>query len=57
MGASLQQEGVEVTNVRLRGVGHLSLPILPTVVHKIATSLVQIDSEGNQTASVTDISA
>ncbi|SMC49998.1 esterase/lipase family protein [Janibacter indicus] len=57
VGASLQQEGVEVTNVRLRGVGHLSLPILPTVVHKIATSLVQIDSEGNQTASVTDISA
>ena len=55
--ASLHQEGVDVTNVRLRGIGHLSLPILPTVVHKIATSLVQIDSEGNQTASVTDLSA
>lgn len=53
--ASLDQEGVEVTNVRLRGVGHLSLPILPSVVHRIATGLTQLDSDGDPTASVTHI--
>lgn len=55
--ASLEQEGVQTTNVRLRGVGHLSLPILPSVVHRIATSLTQLDSAGSPTASVTHISA
>lgn len=55
--ASLEQEGVETTNIRLRGVGHLSLPILPSVVHRIATSLTQLDSAGDPTASVTHISA
>lgn len=54
--ASLVQEGVEVSNIRLHGVGHLSLPILPSVVHRIATSLTMLDHDGNQTASVTDIS-
>lgn len=53
--ASLEQEGVEVTNVRLRGVGHLSLPILPSVVHRISRSLTQLDSDGDPTASVTHI--
>lgn len=53
---SLHQEGVETTNIRLRGIGHLSLPILPSVVHQIATRLTQLDSEGTPTASVTDIS-
>ncbi|MGO1165615.1 MAG: lipase family alpha/beta hydrolase [Janibacter sp.] len=53
--ASLQQEGVETTNVRLRGVGHLSLPILPSVVHRIATSLTQLDREGAPTASITHL--
>ena len=55
--ASLEQEGVPTTNIRLRGVGHLSLPILPSVVHRIATSLTQLDSAGDPTASVTHISA
>ena len=55
--ASLEQEGVEVRNVRLRGVGHLSLPILPSVVHRIATGLTQLDTAGTPTASVTHISA
>lgn len=51
--ASLHQDGVQATNIRLRGIGHLSLPILPSVVHKIGTSLTQLDSEGAPTASVT----
>lgn len=53
--AALHQEGVATTNIRLRGIGHLSLPILPSVVHEIATRLTQLDSEGSPTASVTQI--
>ncbi|EKA62556.1 alpha/beta hydrolase [Janibacter hoylei PVAS-1] len=55
--ASLHQDGVTTTNIRMHGVGHLSLPILPSVVHEIATRLTQIDSEGAPTASVTDITS
>ena len=55
--ASLRQDGVATTNIRMHGVGHLSLPILPSVVHEIATRLTQIDSEGTPTASVTDITS
>ena len=55
--ASLHQDGVATTNIRMHGVGHLSLPILPSVVHEIATRLTQIDSEGTPTASVTDITS
>ncbi|WP_338748406.1 esterase/lipase family protein [Janibacter alittae] len=54
--ASLEQEGVATTNIRLRGVGHISLPILPSVVHRIARSLTQLDSDGDPTASVTHLS-
>lgn len=54
--ASLVQEGVATTNIRLRGVGHISLPILPSVVHRIARSLTQLDTDGDPTASVTHIS-
>lgn len=53
--ARLRQEGVTVTEVPLSGVGHLTLPILPTVVHRIATSLTHLDSEGTPTASVVDL--
>ncbi len=53
--ARLHQDGVDITNVELHGVGHLSLPILPSVAHRISTSLVQLDTEGSPTASVTDI--
>ena len=52
---ALHQEGVDVTNIELHGVGHLSLPILPSISHRISTGLVQLDSEGAPTASVTDI--
>lgn len=55
--ASLEQEGVATTNIRLRGVGHISIPILPSVVHRIARSLTQLDSDGDPTASVTHLSA
>lgn len=54
--ATLEQEGVPSTNIRLRGVGHMTLPILPSVVHRIAHSLTQLDSDGDPTASVTHIS-
>lgn len=54
--ATLEQEGVSSTNIRLRGVGHLSLPILPSVVNRIACGLTQLDSDGGPTASVTHIS-
>lgn len=54
--AALRQAGVQVTNISLSGVGHLTLPILPTVVHQLATSLTQLDTEGEPTASITDIS-
>ena len=54
--ATLEQEGVSSTNIRLRGVGHLSLPILPSVVNRIAYGLTQLDSDGGPTASVTHIS-
>lgn len=53
--AALHQEGVAVTNVPLTGVGHVTLPILPTVVHTITRSLAQLDTEGEPSASITDI--
>lgn len=53
--AALDQEGVETTNLRLGGIGHLTLPILPSVVHGIATRLTQLDSGGSPTASVTHL--
>lgn len=53
--ARMEHPDLRVTNVELTGVGHLSLPILPTVVHQISTSLTQLDSEGAPTASVTQI--
>lgn len=55
-GAALHQDGVAVTNMPLTGVGHLTLPILPTVVHTITRSLAQLDAEGEPSASITDIS-
>lgn len=53
--AELRHPDLSVTNVELSGVGHLSLPILPTITHRISASLTQLDSEGEPTASVTSI--
>lgn len=56
-GAQLRHPDLDVVDVPLQAVGHLSLPILPSVVHQISTSLAQLDSDGQVTASVTDITA
>ena len=56
-GTQLRHRDLDVIDVPLEGVGHLSLPILPSVVHQISTSLAQLDSDGQITASVTDITA
>ncbi len=41
-------------NVRLRGVGHMSLPITPSVVHGISTALAHLEQDGStRTAGVT----
>lgn len=53
--AELIHPDLQVTNIELTGVGHLSLPILPSVAHRISVSLTQLDSEGAPTASVTAI--
>lgn len=53
--AELRHPDLNVTNVELTGVGHLSLPILPSITHQICTSLTQLDHEGEPTASVTSI--
>lgn len=53
--AELRHPDLKVTNVELSGVGHLSLPILPSITHRICTSLTQLDHEGEPTASVTAI--
>ncbi len=53
--AELDHPDLDVTSVFLKGVGHLSLPILPSVVHRISTSLAQLDSEGEVTGSVTEL--
>ncbi|TWD15524.1 esterase/lipase family protein [Marihabitans asiaticum] len=53
--ARLEHPDLTATNVALTGVGHLSLPILPSVVHQISASLTHLDSDGDPTASVTQI--
>ncbi|WP_427383709.1 esterase/lipase family protein [Janibacter sp. G56] len=49
--AQLRHDDLNVTNVDLSGVGHLSLPILPAVVSGISTSLAMLDAEGHTVAS------
>ncbi|MEX1908162.1 alpha/beta fold hydrolase [Janibacter sp. Y6] len=53
--AQLRHPDLAVTDVPLTGVGHLSLPILPSVAHRISTTLTQLDNDGAPTASVTSI--
>lgn len=56
--ARLDHPDLAARNVRLHGVGHLSLPLDRAVVHEIATTLAHLD-EGGQTvtAGVTSIDA
>ena len=45
--ASLPHEDLAVRNIRLHGVGHMSLPILGRVVHGISTTLAHLDTDGS----------
>jgi pimeloyl-ACP methyl ester carboxylesterase len=44
--AALHHEDLNVHNIALHGVGHMSLPITATVVHGISTALAHLDSSG-----------
>ncbi len=44
--AALHHEDLNVHNVALHGVGHMSLPITGSVVHGISTALAHLDSSG-----------
>lgn len=44
--AALTHPDLDVTNVALHAVGHLSLPVVGAVVHGIATRLAQLDTAG-----------
>jgi pimeloyl-ACP methyl ester carboxylesterase len=55
--AMVRHPDIEARNIKLIGVGHQSLPILPTVVHGISTALAQLGTDGSTvTPGVTDIS-
>ena len=52
--ATLTHPDLAVRNVGLHGVGHMSLPILGSVVHGISTTLAHLDTDGSTlTAGVT----
>ena len=44
--AVLRHDDLNVHNIALHGVGHMSLPITATVVHGISTALAHLDSSG-----------
>ncbi len=44
--AALDHPDLNVTNVEMHGVGHMSLPIMHTVVHGISAALAHLDSDG-----------
>jgi pimeloyl-ACP methyl ester carboxylesterase len=44
--ASLRHRDLSARNVRLRGAGHLTLPMLGEVVHGISTALAHLDAHG-----------
>ena len=44
--AAIAHPDLDAQNVRLHGVGHVSLPIIGSVVHGISTALAQLDSDG-----------
>ena len=45
--ARIDHPDLQARNVLLRGVGHMSLPIVGTVVHGISSTLAHLDSEGH----------
>ncbi len=49
-GARLVHEDLEVRNIGLVGVGHMSLPIVPSVVRGISAALAQLDTAGGTVA-------
>ena len=54
--AVLVHPDLSARNVDLHGVGHMSLPILGSVVHGISSTLAHLDSEGHTlTAGVTEL--
>lgn len=54
--AALDHPDLAVTNVDLHGVGHMSLPILGSVVHGISSALAHLDTEGHTvTPGVTEL--
>lgn len=44
--AALRHESLNVHNISLHGVGHMSLPITSSVVHGISTALAHVDASG-----------
>jgi pimeloyl-ACP methyl ester carboxylesterase len=48
--AAITHPDLQARNVRLRGVGHMSLPITGEVVHEIATLLAHLDEDGRTTS-------
>jgi hypothetical protein len=53
---SLRHPDLSVRNIRLHGVGHMSLPIVGDVAHGISTALAELDQQGSTvTAGVTPI--
>jgi pimeloyl-ACP methyl ester carboxylesterase len=45
--AALDHADLNVTNVEMHGVGHMSLPIMQSVVHGIGAALAHLDSDGS----------
>jgi hypothetical protein len=44
---ALKHPDLAVRNVDLHGVGHMSLPILGSVVHGISSTLAHLDTDGH----------
>jgi len=54
--AALTHQDLSVRTIDLHGVGHMSLPIIGSVVHGISTTLAQLDPEGHTvTPGVTEL--
>ena len=54
--AALHHPDLTVRNIDLHGVGHMSLPILGSVVHGISSTLAHLDAEGHTvTPGVTEL--